>query len=342
MGNRKTLGIACLYVAMISCADSKPGPVTTQDANQAHIRLHSPMPLPPHPPQPQPILEAGALEQLAKLSRGYPGQGRYRVPTRDAQKAYRAFIRRCLQDPSPPAPPAGFQVQIDRPANLWLVSETPEERRGAGALLLRKGSRSRLVLEAPHTRFDRFTIQIASALFTALDARALLINTTHRADAWKPTGDETAPSAVASARSGTLASDVAHQPRSLFSMAHLALLDSVAGMVSVQIHGYASRRLPRFHGVLSAAGSPFDPHALLNRLQASLPQARFAGFPADTRRYGALSNAQARHSRGLDAPFLHVELSSIMRQRLIDDPEALAAFVRAFVPLGSAFTRDSD
>lgn len=80
----------------------------------------------------------------------------------------------------PPAPPPGFALRAVHGRDLWVLSEDGTRRRGAAAVVLRVGAAMPLIVEAPHTFFDRGTLPVALAIFEAQRARALILNTSHR------------------------------------------------------------------------------------------------------------------------------------------------------------------
>ncbi|MGK3992954.1 hypothetical protein [Sorangium sp. So ce1024] len=125
-------------------------------------------------------------EQIAPLRKG--GRRLIAEPPDDAVDAtYVAWVAAAglaarNQQP-PPAPPPGFALRAIPGRDLWVLSEEvkdKERRRGAAAVVLRTGAAAPLLVEAPHTFFDRGTLPIALAVFEVQRARALLINTSHR------------------------------------------------------------------------------------------------------------------------------------------------------------------
>ncbi|WP_438013697.1 hypothetical protein WMF18_22480 [Sorangium sp. So ce315] len=125
-------------------------------------------------------------EQIAPLRKG----GRHLIaePPDDAEDAaYVAWVTAAglaaqNQQP-PPTPPPGFALRAVPGRDLWVLSEEAkdkERRRGAAAVVLRTGAAASLIVEAPHTFFDRGTLPIALAVFEAQRARALVVNTSHR------------------------------------------------------------------------------------------------------------------------------------------------------------------
>ncbi|WP_437729907.1 hypothetical protein [Sorangium sp. So ce1335] len=125
-------------------------------------------------------------EQIAPLRKG----GRHLIaePPDDAEEAaYIAWVAAAglaaQHKQPPPAPPLGFALRAIPGRDLWVLSEEPKEkkrRRGAAAVVLRTGEAAPLIVEAPHTFFDRGTLPVALAVFDAQRARALVFNTSHR------------------------------------------------------------------------------------------------------------------------------------------------------------------
>ena len=97
--------------------------------------------------------------------------------------------------------------------------------------------RSRLVLQAPHPRFDFRTGQQATFCFTRLSARALFISGTHRCnmnDSVTCSGKTTACGVSASYK----VSDMAHQDTSIFQLSTEILERELDQAVFIQHHGF--------------------------------------------------------------------------------------------------------
>lgn len=274
-----------------------------------------------------PPLDNGARKELeallSELRRGGKTQVRYREPTQAEREAFAALIGMALADEAHDVQRGPFVLRTLSDAALSVVGEKLDARAGAGAVALRRGAGRPVLIEAPHTFFDMGTLDIALGLFFELQARALIVNTVHRGSAAH--GDEDAPSAA----SGELASDVAHQPGSLFSVAHARLLAAYHGALSIQVHGFADASVPGVDAVVSAAGSKVDAKRVARSVGAALPGFRVAAYPDDVRRLGGLQNAQAHISRDLDAPFIHLELAKRLRTELTRRPDLLKQLGRA-------------
>jgi hypothetical protein len=233
---------------------------------------------------------------------------------------------------SPPAPP-GFALTKIPELGVWLLSED-SRRRGAGAIVLRVGAASPLLVEAPHTFFDQGTLPIAVTFFNVLRARALLVSTAHRYGGKPaPPGDEEegqGEGGAAGKRRPPPPSDVAHAERSFFLAAHKALLEALPRPLTVQLHGYQDTSAPDVSAILSAAGTGAGLPALLDPLRAALPEDTIRAYPSEIRKLGGESNVQARASFQSGAPFYHIELSRSLRDRLIADAALRRRVATAF------------
>ncbi|CAN94967.1 hypothetical protein sce4804 [Sorangium cellulosum So ce56] len=122
-------------------------------------------------------------EEITPLRKG----GRHLIaePPDDAEEVtYAAWIAAAglaaQNRQPPPAAPPGFALRAVHGRDLWVLSEDGTRRRGAAAVVLRVGAAVPLIVEAPHTFFDRGTLPVALAIFEAQRARALIVNTSHR------------------------------------------------------------------------------------------------------------------------------------------------------------------
>jgi hypothetical protein len=285
--------------------------------------------------QPAPPSEAAPLlaARLEVLRKGGRRDVSYRPPMPDEERAYSAWVqavaRAAIAGETPAVtPPPGFA--LERIVDVWLLSETPDMRRGAGAIALRIGRAAPVLVQAPHTFFDMGTLPVALDAFDGGRCRALLINTVHRyasgrGEAGGTDGDEDANDAV---------SDVAHAPASFFLAGHRALLAAEAGAWTVQLHGFADDRAPGVDVILSASvtTAPLGPVAA--RARAVLGDS-VRLYPDEIRVLGALKNVEASASRAAGAPFLHVEMSRALRDRLGSDEALRRRAASAFVPVSA-------
>ena len=138
-------------------------------------------------PTNQLLMKTEGLERLIRRIR--QKKATYRAPSPEERQAYRGWVERVCatlsDEGAAEAPPAlpGFRVTALPAAapTVWVLHEAPGTERGAGVVVVRRGEALPLVVQAPHTFFDSHTLDIALSAFDALRARALQVNTTHRA-----------------------------------------------------------------------------------------------------------------------------------------------------------------
>lgn len=295
----------------------------------------TPPPLPSGATEPPlPSVSEGSPALAARLEVLRQGGRRdvpYRPPQPEEELEYEqwviAVMRAATAGETPTAaPPPGFA--LERVHDVWLLAEEADHRRGAGAVAVRIGGAAPVLVEAPHTFFDMGTLPIALAAFDAGRCRALLVNTVHRHAAGG--GDE-----GASEDEGGAVSDVAHAPSSFFLAAHRALLGLAPAPATVQIHGFADHSARGADVILSASGSSAALDGVAERLRAVLGDG-VRRYPAEVAVLGGLTNVEAAASRAAGAPFLHVEISRTLRDRLVSDDalrrRAGAALVLATAP----------
>ena len=269
-------------------------------------------------------------KRLDELRQGGRRDVSYRPPTPEEERVYGAWVEavaRAAIAGAPPsaAPPPGFA--LERIGDLWLLAEAPDARRGAGAIAIRAGAAAPVIIEAPHTFFDVGTLPVAIDAFDAGRGRALLINTVHRFIAGRGEGgdDEGGNGAI---------SDVAHASASFFLAGHRALLAAQPAAWTVQLHGFGNDRAPGVDVILSASvtAAPLDEVAARARVVLGDSVRR---YPDEIHVLGALTNVEAAASRDAGAPFLHVEMSRALRDRLGDDPDLRRRAAAAFLPVGA-------
>lgn len=207
----------------------------------------------------------------------------------------------------------------DRSAELVVVVERANARRGAGIYAVRVGRAAHeAFVQAPHRFHDEGSLAIALELFRDLGARAFGANTVHRR-----------------------ASDVAHDEETTFQAATLAWLAAFPRSSLVQVHGFADGRAAA-EAILSAGTRESAPDWLkttARRTSRALAGAKVAAYPDETDRFGGTSNVQGRAARAAGARFLHLELSASLRRRLGRDARARAALASA---LAGALRGDED
>jgi hypothetical protein len=264
-----------------------------------------------------------------RIDQAQKGDARPFVPATPAElTAYGAWfsevVGAALTDRLPEAaPPRGFAGRFTDHGEHWVLAEADDTRRGAGLAAVRPGKSRAFVIEAPHTFFDRGTLEIALAVFERLDARALLVNTMHRSSGATPKEREE------EIRRGTSKSDLAHVEQSFFSTAHAELLRADPELVSIQLHGFKDDHAPGTAAIVSAAKTRGDARAVAIALRQALPSMTIKLYPEEVDTLGGTQNRQAELSRGSRAPFVHVELSAALRTALNADSALTARFADA-------------
>ena len=209
-------------------------------------------------------------------------------------------------------------------AHLLLRQRQPCTSACWGLVVLNpKARRAWLVVEVPHPLFDQETPRFAAEAYLSAGARSLLMASTHRR---------------ASCVGEACASDVAHNPTSLFQRFHEALVDACSTVV--QYHGFA-RTADRqdYPEVVLSSGSPVVPGGLL-ALRDALVQRGISADTFDGERYrdlGATTNVQGQQTRNKGATFYHMEHTIAVRR----DAGLRAAAVEALlVAEGTPETRE--
>jgi len=273
-----------------------------------------------------------------------PGPKAYAPASAEEQRALAKLIGRMLTEEVTPsalaadARAAGYAVEGWSLGGARVLAAVEAVKRGGGAYLVRVGSRSPVILQAPHGFFDLGTERIALAMFAAEKAwpRALFVNTIHRyvgIDGVKRRQDN-APA------------DPCHNPEHLFNYATAAAIERVAAAEVVQLHGFGDDEDEggAFAAIVSGGGPATERGRTIAAALRGVLGA-VALFPDDTDKLGAVSNAQGRAVRAFNEQrrgaagepsaargFVHIELSAAARQQLRDSEQLrgrVAAALRA-------------
>jgi hypothetical protein len=235
--------------------------------------------------------------------------GSYRIPSEAERQLARAAFEALLRGRSADVGAFGFEtVPIAEWPGVVLLREQLRDRRGAGAYVVRTGSTSTLVVQAPHTFYDEGTFPLACDMFQRTQARALFINTTHR---YKSAADD---------RNGEHPADVAHAPDSIFLAMTEGLVTAIPTVDVIQLHGFQNRETSA-RAVVSA-GERRPGSALVARARTNLEAVvgpRVLAYPEDTNELGATTNVEGMTVRRSGGRFLHVEMDGELRRALVAD-----------------------
>lgn len=291
-------------------------------------------------PRPSPAFVAMTAEERAELGDIVAALARAAIAGGDL----RALAARAQR--------IGFCIEIWRVRGrvLWAMRELPEQRRGAGAYVVRPGPRSddapEIVLQAPHAYFDLGTGNLAAALFFGEEgrgrARALFTNTAHRYKGMTRAAPPAAPPESDESEEpdepgepGDAPADVAHSAEHGFQTATERIVRVLGHVVVIQLHGFADRA-GRPEIILSSGADHVPAH--ITALAAALGAIfeRVLRYPDDIAELGGVTNVQGRMlARYPRAHFVHVELSGTTRRRLGRTPALLARFGEALLSPGT-------
>jgi hypothetical protein len=178
----------------------------------------------------------------------------------------------------------------------------------AGGCLVRLGAvAAEVLLQAPHSFFDRHTGVIGLELFDRGSFRAFCFNTSHRFGS------------RASAEDAEPGADAAHNPRSPLSVQTDAVLRAVPDSVIVQLHGFDAQSAPAEVDAIVSAGAE-RPSDARDAAALALGRAgvRARRYPEEIDVLGGTGNAQGKLVAARAGGFVHVELSLAARQRLLE------------------------
>lgn len=268
-----------------------------------------------------------------------PAPRAYAPPTAAQTQAIAALARAMFADPPPDpaalaplADAAGYRVEGWEVAGRRYLAalERRDRRHGGGAFVVHAepSPGAQVLLQAPHAFHDLGTERVALDLLLEGDGwpRALFVNTVHRhldVDG-------------ARRRRADAPADPCHNPGHLLAVATAAAIEALPDVEVIQLHGFDEgddlEEEPALTAIVSAGEPTPTPQA---RTVAEALRAGFgplvALYPEDIDRLGATTNEQGKavRARGGAARFVHVELSSDLRQRLRRDPAALRRFAAA-------------
>jgi hypothetical protein len=274
-----------------------------------------------------PRVDADSLaEHLARARRG---RGvRFVAPSAAEEQIYASWTelvsRAAFSGRLPTtAAPEGFAGFLAERGTLWVLAEEPDRKRGAGTIVLNPSSSVRVLVEAPHTFFDRNTLDVALTVFRTLGARALIVNTLHRGSG------ASEDDRVGLSLSGKSEADAAHAEHTFFLAAHRALVKEDPALTTLQLHGFRDDAVPGVDIVVSAARTRGNAKVLADALRSVLEAERVRAYPDDVRKLGGTTNIEAAASHELGSQLFHLEMSASLRNRLAEDTALAERFAKA-------------
>jgi hypothetical protein len=219
---------------------------------------------------------------------------------------------------------------------LWVLIEAADDRRGRGTYVFRIGAleprrRGRVehVLQAPHSRFDKYSGTIALGLFVERDVgvqppRALFVNSTHRYRQFDGSRVRLVPATRNPA-------DAAHRTDHPLARATASALRE-RPIAVVQLHGFERNFEIGDPELIVSSGVPRPSKtsaATRDRLREAFPDSSVAHYGVDANRLGGETNVQGRAARTERRCFIHIETCESLRQQLRSDREARRRFAAA-------------
>jgi hypothetical protein len=267
-----------------------------------------------------PAIEADELDSLFKQR--WSGAYYIQPPAAELNRAASLFVRE-LAGATPVSwntlPMEAHALKCESDACV-VVMEPEGDRSGRGFYLLRNTPSPRpWLLQAPHSRSDRYTEKIVKKLMEEGPFRAAAWNTMAR------------KTPVAG---GPGKADLAHIPESYWQAFTQAFALVYPHGRIIQIHGFAKEKRKsasaRKADMILSFGNRHPPPFLLE-IAACMKKNLTAAvlvFPWETRELGATTNAQGKllHRLG-HGGFVHVEMSKALRKKLVRDADARKRFI---------------
>ncbi|MCA9211460.1 MAG: hypothetical protein KDB27_00210 [Planctomycetales bacterium] len=199
-------------------------------------------------------------------------------------------------------------------SRVWIIHHQSMNRRGAGIFAVRPDAEARILLQSPHSFYDKFTRPIVVRAFERSTVRAAAWNSVHRK-----------------------VQDVAHDERCFFHEFTRAFLTESQRQQQntfvIQVHGFSQDSRKTTVGstaeIIVSNGTRFPPNWL--RMTAVNLQSVTSGvklFPTEVSELGATTNVQAQLVNGHDAAFMHVELSEPARRKLRRRSDTVDEFLK--------------
>ena len=186
---------------------------------------------------------------------------------------------------------------------VWLIYQPAQSRRGAGVFAVRPNADNEILLEAPHSFYDKFTRPIVVRMFERSNFRAAAWNSVHRR-----------------------VQDVAHDEDSFFHEFTRAFLDAESKQKSskkfvIQAHGYSQKSRKTSDGaaaeIIISNGTRFPPRWLrMLNIEMKAVARGVKLFPTQVGELGATTNVQSKLARQSGGEFLHIECCDPVRRKL--------------------------
>lgn len=201
----------------------------------------------------------------------------------------------------------GFSLHKVGAKPIWALYQTVNE---GGGVYFFKESRQYWLLQVPHASYDRNTGRIGLIWLEQGAWRAMAMNSLPR---MHPINKQHT-------------ADLAHLNRSWFQVFTEAWAEAFPGGTTVQIHGFARAKRKgsaRQAAMILSNGSrrTDEQTRTLRNALARVGVGPVLQFGIDTDELGGLTNTQSQFLRAQGALFFHLEMSEVVRARLVKEPD---------------------
>lgn len=184
---------------------------------------------------------------------------------------------------------------------LGAVLFRPPMGSGLPVMAWRTGEARRVIVEAPHPWFERFTLEQGVEAFVEHGARALIVSGVHRCASHQEVACSGRTSVCGDPDGAYRESDPAHNPESVFHAMHVALSEAYRRHYAISLHGVSHQRVIVSDGteLHAAAEGPIgaaalDLHDMLQG-EAEVESCNGVREMGQSDRYCGTTNAQGRH-----------------------------------------------
>lgn len=262
----------------------------------------------------QPVVaREGFADQLKQVSKAK----RYVAPTANELTRCEMLFRQTLRGPVDTTliedwKQLGFEIQETAPETI-AISESVESLRGWGYYLIHRDRLPGVVLQAPHSFYDKYTRSLALRIESDGGIAVAAWNTIHRKKV-----------------------DVAHDPGHPFTAFTRAVIQSYPQSYVVQLHGFSQNKRATPVGatadLIVSNGTRFPAPWVRQsavQLRSTMPFAQVHLFPESINELGATTNVQADAMQHLRSNrFIHLEMSRALRLRLLSEPAVRLEFFK--------------
>jgi len=212
---------------------------------------------------------------------------------------------------------------------LSLMEHNQNECEGKGNYIFSPSAKNKLIIQAPHSYYDKYTGKIVEQLFFNADFFAAFWNSAHRYSK-KIIGFDSA--------------DLSKARQSYFMSFSKAVAKNFPSSFLIQIHGFTRKKRNSLQGkgadmILSQGGRIAADYmfSLKSCLQNNFNDKNIYLYPHDINELGATKNSIALHLNQLRFfQFIHIEINRPLRKVLLEDKTQLNKLSECLMELPNA------